>query len=323
MMTTLSAMRGSLSMRAVRRGIIGCALLALALLAGCSALRLAYGQGPQLTYWWLDRYLGFSDDQALRVKAGLAQSFAWHRETQLDDYAALLAGVRQQLLEDTTPARVCAVADQVRARLQPIVRQVLPFAAEVAPTLTPAQLARLGERYAKNNDELRRDFLQPDRQERSKASVERAVDRFEDVYGRLDASQRQLVADRVRASPFDAEVWVRDRIARQEDTLRTLQRVSGGGLDRAQTLEALRAWAGRLESPPGSDASAYQERLTRYNCDFAAAVHNTANAAQRRHAADKLKGWEDDLRVLAGAAPLPRTAGTPGIAAAAPLDPRR
>jgi hypothetical protein len=319
MMTTLSAMRMSLSMRSVRATIIGGVLLALLLLGGCSAMRVAYGQGPLLVYWWLDGYLNFTPEQSIKVKAGLADSFAWHRETQLDDYAVWLGSIRQQLAGDVTPAQVCELSEQAQARLQPVVRQLLPLAAGIAPTLGPEQLAQLRQRYAKTNAELRKEYLQPDRAERQKASIERAVDRFEDVYGRLDTRQRQLVADLVRASPFDAEAWLRDRQARQQDTLATLQRITAGSADSSRSLELLRAWAARLEGPNGPDSAAYRQRLARYNCDFAAQVHNATTPAQRRHAQDKVKGWEDDLRTLAGAAPT-RTAGA---AAAATVDATR
>ena len=63
------------------------------LLAGCSGLRLTYGQGPLLAYWWLDRQVDFSTEQAPRVREALTDWFAWHRSTQLPDYAQGLGEV--------------------------------------------------------------------------------------------------------------------------------------------------------------------------------------------------------------------------------------
>ena len=45
----------------------------------------------------------------------------------------------------------------------------------------------------------------------------------------------------------------------------------------------------------------YQARLVDYNCRYAASLHNLTTAEQRKKkAVKKLKGWEDELRALAG-----------------------
>jgi hypothetical protein len=61
----------------------------------------------------------------------------------------------------------------------------------------------------------------------------------------------------------------------------------------------VRVLAERAIRSPRADYRAYQERLTRENCALAAEMHNQMTPAQRSHARNKLKGWEDDLRLLA------------------------
>ena len=56
----------------------------------------------------------------------------------------------------------------------------------------------------------------------------------------------------------------------------------------------------RSRRSPRDAYRAYQQRLTQHNCAMAAQIHNLATPTQRRHAAQKLKRWEDDLRVLSG-----------------------
>ena len=67
------------------------------LLAGCSALRLGYDQGPTLAWWWLDGYVDFRSEQAPRAKEAIRQWFAWHRTAQLPGHAAWLAAVRGRI----------------------------------------------------------------------------------------------------------------------------------------------------------------------------------------------------------------------------------
>ena len=68
---------------------------------------------------------------------------------------------------------------------------------------------------------------------------------------------------------------------------------------REQAQQALRAYADRIEHSPREAYSRYTARLNEFNCAFAATLHNGTSAAQRRHAAKTLAGWESDLRALA------------------------
>ena len=288
-----------------KAAIIGGCLLALLLLGGCSAVRVGYNQAPTLAWWWLDGYMDFDATQAPKVKDTLAQWFAWHRSTQLPDYADLLAAAQQQVMQPATPAQVCRWNDDLRVRLTVAFAQGVPLAADLLPLLKPAQLAQLERRYRKSNLEFEEDFLQqPD--ERQKAAIKRTVDRAEMLYGRLDDNQRRLIAAGVAGSPFDPTAWHAERQALQSQTLQTLARLTAGGparADRESNLAGLKALADRvLRAPPGPYRD-YQQRLTDYNCEFIARLHNSTTPKQRLAARDRLHGWEEDLRVLAAQKP--------------------
>lgn len=291
--------------------IIGGCLLALLWLGGCSAVRVGYNQAPTLVWWWLDGYMDFDDAQAPKVKAALTQWFAWHRSTQLPDYADLLAAAQQQVMQPATPAQVCRWNDELRRRVDAALAHGLPMAAELLPLLKPEQLAQLERRYRKSNQAFEEDFLQqPD--ERLKAAVKRTIDRAEMLYGRLDDNQRRLVAAGVRASPFDPAAWYAERQALQSQTLQTLARLTAGGparADRDSNLSGLKALTDRLLRAPPGPYRDYQQRLTDYNCEFIARLHNSTTPKQRQSARDRLHGWEDDLRALAVQKPdnAPRT----------------
>ena len=210
------------------------------------------------------------------------------------------------MLQPATPQQVCRWADELRARLATAFAHGVPMAAQLLPVLKPAQLAQLEQRYRKSNREFEEDFLQrPD--ERQKASVKRAVDRAEMLYGRLDDRQRQLIAAGVAASPFDPAAWFAERQAVQGETLQTLARLIAAGparADREANLAGLQALSARLQRAPPGPYRSYQQRLEDYNCAFIAELHNSTTPAQRQAARERLKGWEDDLRALA-AQPAP------------------
>lgn len=295
MMTTFSAMGSNLSRAGLRAAIIG---LALALLAGCSALRLGYDRGPLLARWWLDRYVDFDDTQLPVVKDGLGQWFAWHRSTQMPAYAQLLSRMREEAGHGATAEQMCRWGDELRRRAVVASEALLPQAARVVPLLTPAQIDELQARFDKRNADFRKKVVQPKVEERRRESVKRTVERIEDFYGRLDASQRQLVAASLEASPFDADGWYAERQAQQREIVATLRRLQAERADRERALAALRALHARLTEPPPADPQSDAQRLLRHNCEFAARLHNTTSPAQRQHLRDKLGGWEADVRVI-------------------------
>lgn len=294
----------------MRAAIIAAALGATLLAAGCGiAMRWGYDHAAWLTYRWLDGFVGFDDAQSRRVRSGLDAFFAWHRKTQLDDYAELLARARADVLVDTTPDRICAWNERLQQRVQPLVEQALPLLLEVAPSLTEAQLARIEAKNAERNEEYRRDFLQAE-PERSRRAAERAIERTEELYGRLQPAQRAWMEQQLARTPANAETGYAERLARQADTLATLRRLREPGTSREAAEAAVRELATRLRR----DADpAYAQRVRSWNCQVASELHNRLTAGQRRHAARKLKQWEDDLRILVnGDKPAPPLAAAEG-----------
>jgi hypothetical protein len=299
----LEAMLRTFTTLAGKLGIIGLMLVSLAGLSGCSAVRLGYDQGPFLVHWWLDARLGFTSEQSARTKDALGQWFAWHRATQLSDYASWLARTRGEAAAAISPQQACRWSDDLRQRLDPLMERVLPIAAEVVPTLSAAQWDRLERRLEEDDTKRRKDFLQPRTEQRWEASTERAIERFETFYGTLEPAQRALVTASVRSSPFDPARWWAERQVSQSQMIAALRKLSGDRRPREQVAADLRQVMERRWVAPPSDGSGYRERLALHQCELAAAVHNAATPAQRRHLADKLQGWEGDLRALAARAP--------------------
>jgi len=271
-------------------------------LSGCSALRIAYGTAPDLVYWWVDGYVDFTNDQTPRAREAVKQWFAWHRRTQLPDYAALLARAQVEITADTTPARVCEWQGEIVKRAHFAFDRIAPAAAELMLTSTPQQLQHLERRYIKYNDKFRDEYLQGDPRKRAEASLKRTVDRIESLYGDLDDSQVAFVAEALARSPFDPEMWLEERKARQQLALQMAHRLGSDGATKEQAQVALRAYVEQLERSPRPEYRRYAEKLAAFNCNFVARLHNVTRADQRRLAVRKLDGWAGDLRALVATA---------------------
>ena len=247
MMTMFGAMRKPFHALCRRLGIIGLGGLLAFTLVGCSTVRLGYDQGATLAWWWLDSRLDFDDRQTPQVKAALAQWFEWHRATQLEDYAALLARARGESAAGGLDAdRICRWAMDVRGRAAPLLDRLAAPVAQIAVTLTPAQIDRLAKRLAKDDAEDLDDFVKATAGQRIERSVQRTVERYERFYGTLGQAQRAAVLEAARVSPYDPQRRLAERQARQAEVIALLRRLSAEKPAIAQAETLVRATFARL-----------------------------------------------------------------------------
>ena len=270
----------------------------LALLAGCSALRLGYNQADTFVYFWVDRYVDFDDAQSEKAKDAIAAWFAWNRRTQLADYSELLKKAETEILGDATPERACAWWAAIRTRLDRAAEQTVPAVADIAMTLTPAQLENIEKRYAKTNKEWREGFMQSEPSVRLAESAKRAVSRYETLYGSLDGFQKERIERWTAESPFDPNRAFEERRRRQQEALQALQRASKES-DPALAQQHIRGWLKRFDPSPNEAYRQLTERIMKHNCRVFTDLHNSMSADQRQTAAKRIKGWAADVRALA------------------------
>ena len=276
--------------------IIGALILAL---AGCStALRLGYNQGPTLAFWWADRFIDFDSRQSDHVRKALNDWFRWHRATQLQDLEALARRAQSEALVPATSAQICRWSDELSARLIQAYEHAVPAIADIVLTLRPEQLKQLERRYEKNNEEFRDDYQQAGTEDRLRESIKRTRKRAEDFYGPLNPNQQLLIRRWTAESPFDPELSLAERRARQQDILSGLRRWTGEKSAPDTVRIGLKALEQSVRQSPRENYRIYQKRLLDYNCAFMADVHNSTTQAQRQRLVEKLKNWEVDLHSL-------------------------
>ena len=286
--------------------IIG--LLALVfLLPACSAIKIAYNQSPDLTYWYLDSYADFSDAQSLRLKADLNGLQAWHRQTQLPAYAALLQDLQRQMSADMSQTQACVVFADVRRKLIAVADKSEPALAALVTSLDASQIQHLERRFAKGNTEYREEYLDAPAQKVRALRLDKAISRAEMLYGRLDKQQTAMMGRMFDQSVFDAPRAYAERLRRQRDVLQTLRQLVASrtaGASPALQLEPTRtALRGLMERnftrSPDAAYRDYIERLTSDGCRIFSELHNTTTKIQRSKAVEVLNGYETDLRLLA------------------------
>ncbi len=280
--------------------IIGVLLLGAALY-GCSAIKLAYNNLPEFTYWWLDGYLDFNGAQSPRVKEQLAQLLAWHRKNELPKLIALIQKAEQMAPNDVTPTQVCAFTEEVRARLLAVAMQASQPGAELAVSLGDAQLQQLERKYAKNNADYTSDWLERSPTRQHQKRYDEFLERNEDFYGPLDADQRRLMRQLTDRSIFDPGRVDAERRQRQQESLVLLRGFSNSVAPSSEVRTAIDSYVKRIADPPAGAWRDYQLALLQEGCSNVAALHNTTRPAQREQAVRRLRAYEQDLRDLMAA----------------------
>ena len=278
--------------------IIG--LLALcAVLSACSAIKLGYNNIGEVAYWWLDGYVDFSDEQAVRVREDLARLHAWHRRQELPQLAALLRTMEELAPGDITPAQACAFVPALRARINALTDRGEPAIVTTALDLAPEQLTHLERKFERINNDYRKDWLRLNEAAIRDKRFDAFVDRSETIYGSLDEPQRRVARAQIEQSIFDPKRFLEERRRRQQDLLQTLRKLATPPQDFGQARSLIRGYLARVQESPDASYRTYEQALIQESCRTFSALHNSTTAAQRDAAVRRLRAYQRDLRELA------------------------
>ncbi|WPB56327.1 DUF6279 family lipoprotein [Xylophilus sp. GOD-11R] len=273
---------------------------AAVVITACGAVKLGYQTLPEVSYWWLDNYLDFTDEQKGQVKEELASLQRWHRRNELPQFAELLDQMSLMAVKDVTPEQMCGVLDAVRTRLHAVGTQAEPSAATLALALKPEQLQALRKRYDKNNADYRKEWITPSVEKRDDKRMRKIVDYADNLYGKVDAPQREVIRRYVSSGGFDPVYDNGIRLRQQQDVLRTLEKLQA--TPDTSPADARKAISGLIDrSFDSSDPAvrAHQQAVRRAGCEAMAETHNTTDDKQRAHAVKQLQKYRQDAMELA------------------------
>ena len=270
-----------------------------ALVSGCSAIKLGYNNLDDIAYWWVDRYLDFTEDQSPRVREDLARLHQWHRREELPAIAAILHRMEQLAPNDVSPAQACSFVPAIRERIRALSDRAEPAIVTLALDLTPEQLVHLERAYSKKLAEYRHDWVDLTPAELRDKRMKQFLERSEMIYGRLDEPQRLVMRQRVEQSGFDAARTLAERRRRQQDALLTLRKIAGQPVTLAEARALIHGLLARAQDPSEPAARSYQNALIAESCRNLSALHNATSTEQRQAAVRRLRAYQRDLRELA------------------------
>src|SRR6478752_1212418 len=178
-------------------------VLCLAFAAGCTMIRLGYGQLDTVASWKANEYFDLNVDQRQEFSRRFDRLHEWHRNEQLPDYVAFLGATQTRLKKGLTRDDVLWVIDGVKARYRALVRQGADDAAALLMTVTPAQIETLKKQWEKDNQRFVREYkLKGNPAEQRAASMKRLHERIVDWTGGLSPEQERKIDALVGDAPL-------------------------------------------------------------------------------------------------------------------------
>ena len=280
----------------VRHGLIVPLLLLIAVIAGCSALRITYRHADTYFAWRADEYFDFNAQQKQEFDERLKRQLAWHRYEQLPEYAAFVEAAVKKGQAGLKRDDIIWFVEGIKARYRKIIQHGMDDAVDMLVTLDADQLVALQKQWDKDNRKFVKErALDGTPEERRRERQKRVRDEIKDWTGHLTEDQEEKIAALFQAVPFINHLRHQDRIRRQKEFLELLK-LRGNKEAFRQKLQAwLRDWeSGRTPEFERLSAEVYDKRI-----QFYMAVEKLLTPEQREHAWRRLQSFADDFRSLA------------------------
>jgi hypothetical protein len=275
-------------------------IVLMVVVAGCSSLRLAYNHGDTLLYWWIDKYVDLNSGQKIAVKEDIQDLFRWHRKTQLLDYVQVLKNGQKQLAGNPTAADLAADYDDIKNRTQLLLNKALPELADLARSLEPDQIATLEKQFAANNAEFRKKNMKGDKEAQQKFRYKKSMEQFELWFGSFTSEQEAQIRKASDARPLDNQIWLDERIHRQQGVLTLVKKVQREKLSKEATIPLIKTLVDEnFNRTEKSEHKAFLEASEQGSLQLILTVIKLATPEQKAHAQKRMQGWIDDFNALA------------------------
>lgn len=266
-------------------------LLAVVLLSGCSAVRLAYNNADLYLRWQANSYFGFEDEQDEELHARVASFTAWHRRTELPQYVRIAEDAARRLERGISREDLVWGYDSFRAQVRESLRAGASEIADLLDRLGPEQIARLERRIAEENRKFARDYLSGTVEQRRKRRYERNIERLEDWFGDLSAAQRERVRRYSERAPLTEPMRDRER-----------RRLQAGFLEIVRAREArarLADFAANWDRGREPEFAAANQAQQAEYFDMLLDLDKTLTPAQRASGVERFREYAGDFRRLA------------------------
>ena len=268
--------------------------------AACSTIRFSYNHGDTLLYWWLDAYVDLDSEQAPEVKQDIKELFKWHRQTQLKDYVHILTNAQRQLAGNLSKADLDADYREIMSRTELLAQKALPELTDLALSIKPEQLAHIEKKFEKNNETFRKKFVRGSVEDLQEKRFKKSMEQFDLWFGGFSKEQEVLLRKASDARPLNNQLWLDERIRRQQKIMAVLRKIDKDNLGKeaaAPLVQGLvKDMLARTQSPENKQ---FFDTYTDGTMQMILTAVKIATPEQKAHAQKRMQGWISDFNILA------------------------
>lgn len=275
-----------------------------AMLLACGAVRIGYNNGETVSYWWLNSYVDFEDDQKPWVKHHIDDLFAWHRKTQLQEYVRLISRMQRRDLATISKADLLGDYNESRTRIMTITDRAAPELADLALSLKSEQIQNIEKKLAKGNDKFRKEYLSGSLQDRQEFRFKKMMKQADYWFGDFSRAQETRLRALSDARPLNNELMMADRMRRQQELIALLKRIHNEKPGKDATVVMIRKFiASTVDHFGDKTQQAFFDASNDANAGLVAEMMHMATPEQKKHFINTLQDWVSDFnRLMAKAA---------------------
>lgn len=276
-------------------------VLCLLLAGGCSMVRVGYSHFDSVAAWMAHDYFDLNTEQRDQFAQRFERLHAWHRRTQLPEYAQFLTDMQSRANRGLRETDMLWLVDGFRQRYARIATRGAADAADLLATLTPEQIQTFRQQVDNDNRKFMREHRVNDSEaERRKVMQQRTLSQLRDWVGPLSDAQQTQAVTLLQTMPLVDRLRHEDRLRRQREFFALLE-LRGG--DRALFAQRLRDWLEHWEAGRSTEHKRLFDESWKKRAEFYAAMDRLLTPAQRNHLIHRLQDYIDDFRELSKARP--------------------
>ena len=194
------------------RGLLVVAI-AFAVTACSAAFPVVYNRLDSVVGFYLEGLVSLDEEQAAALEQTLSRNLAWHRESELDRYAAFLRAMAASLAAGLERDQLLAAGQRAEEYWRDVFEQAAPGYTTLARGLSDAQVDELLGSLAQQDEKSWRKHVKRDAGQRQLQRERRLRRALERLVGPLEDGQRELLRAYLANNPSIMEQWHENRRA--------------------------------------------------------------------------------------------------------------
>ena len=196
-------------------------LLALALLAGCSANRFLYNRADTFVRWAVDDYVDLTSEQQQRFDDNLDVLLDWHRRAELPQYRDFIFLSIAALDDGVTIDEAIVISEAIEQAVNRLQAEFIELLLLTGADLSEQQILDFLAELDRQQQEFAEERLVRDEETYAADAAKSLEGLAKRLLGRLDEAQQSLIASKSKELMRIDRLWYDDRTV-WGATLRTI-----------------------------------------------------------------------------------------------------